>query len=281
MEAHTEDVRPLTKPFHLLLPFMFGLVASVADPILAASVLSTVTNVQLGATEVPGSNGLQFEGGLDASPLIAGAIYLFSVGTAYELGKLVAEYQCERQHRSTRGVLAAFAAIAWLAMGLSMSFLRAFEKVLTGGTAEEGQYDWVMALVMGVLYLGSGICIIAATHAYLTSPWHRVNPVVKKADRATAAANRAAAYQRHVELAVVKNAEQAKLWQADVEVALISLRNAEAQLKDQVRVALAAHLANPAESSTMRTAHKSTNADEPPLMGMTTPTPTATTEAGN
>lgn len=246
--SRLDPVHSVIFPFKVLVPAVIGLVASTADPILGTGVLSTVVGTMLGD--------------FDSSYLVAIAIYLVNVGLAIEVGKAWADKVTAPSSATTHRNIAIAGAIIWLLMGVAMAVMRAFETVLTGGDMSDDQADWVIALLLLVLHFGSGLCVAAATYGYLTSVWHQVHPVLSKARKSLMQAGRAVGYFTQSVAALRKNALQAALFTADRDASLVRLRNAEAQTKDQLRVLLAAQLADPAESGLLSTPHKATNADE-------------------
>lgn len=236
-------------PWKVFVPGVLGAAASVVEPVMAAPVLDEVVDLV---------------DGVNMSAYIAIAILLLNVGLAMELGKAKADIETDRKRKWSHLATLIVTTILWLAIGLAMGALRWHEAILTGTSKEVLQTDQVLAGLMFVLHLASGACIFAATHGYLSSAYHMVHAPLRRANQADKAAAASIAYAEQTNAALAKNTTQSNLYEADLNAHLTTLRNTEAQLKDQFRIMLAAHLANPAATGLLATPMGTTNATETP-----------------
>jgi hypothetical protein len=259
------NVRPVVFPKQVALPFGFGLIGSIADPIMGVSLIQTVVGVVIGAHD--DGSGRQV-GGWDASPLFALCIYFCVVGVALEAGKALASCVTETDKKAMRWIEFGAAFAAWLVIGIGMAVLRANETALVNGTAmvdegvAEGGHDWVVALLLLALHLISGVCVMSATYGYLTSSYHFVKPAQKKAAKAVADADKAGGLALHVVQALDTNRLAACQWANEYKTHCIRLANETARVKDSLRLALAAHLGSPGETGSVYEPHRPTNGPE-------------------
>jgi len=168
-----------------------------------------------------------------------------------------------RTGRANSGSSVSIPVAMWASMGLAMFVIRCFETQLTGGsTGGEPSYDWVMAIFMLLLYGLSGWCLYEAAQTYFSSSYHLVRPTQKKAATTSYAADKAAGLALHVVEGLDTNRIAASQWANEYRMHRIRLANDQARIKDSVRLALAAHLKNPSETSLVLEPHRASNVPE-------------------
>ncbi|MEA5120856.1 MAG: hypothetical protein VB040_06235 [Propionibacterium sp.] len=264
--AGIREIHPVTFPKRILATGLLGLLGSIPDPLMLASVVDNVVGLVLftqtdeGGRQIPGS-------GFNTTPLIAGGVYVAVVGAAISAGAAAAKTQTSRTAgrtgRANSGSSVGIPVAMWASMGLAMFVIRCFETQLTGGsTGGEPSYDWVMAIFMLLLYGLSGWCLYEAAQTYFSSSYHLVRPTQKKAATTSYAADKAAGLALHVVEGLDTNRIAASQWANEYRMHRIRLANDQARIKDSVRLALAAHLKNPSETSLVLEPHRASNVPE-------------------
>jgi len=241
-----KGVRPVVPPWTLLALTIIAAGASLIDPLLTKGTLDLVN---ADATKVLGLIGVSW--------LAAIGIFLASIGAPIKAG-----------HDEAEGRNATPFFVAWAALGIALFLIRWFEKVLISGYMEDftDQYGWMrhlpMAGLIAAVYVLTGLSFRSIAYKYYTSTWHLVRPAMRGASKATKKAIAAEGLARHADAALDTNVNQLTLLYYEYKTHCTRLRNAEAEIKDRVRAALAAHLGDPKETGSMFEPHRPTNADE-------------------
>jgi hypothetical protein len=237
-------VKAVTFPAATLGFFAFGLAADLPDPILSLATLDDIihkTTVLFTVGPIA----------VTMSVLACVGIYAASVLAPFVAGHAKAQVDeglgSASVNRLLHGVFLAF----WSVLGGAMAVIRLSDELAGDSVAQR----WPMALLMLVLYLLAGAAVYHGSHAYFTSSWHLVRPVVKRAEKATATADAAFALADHALVAYDTNQTQMADWTAELADHQTRLRAAEGLIKDLVRARLAAHLGNPAETGLMFDEH--------------------------
>jgi hypothetical protein len=241
--APTKSVNPLVLPVAPIAVFVVCLIVGMGDPLFSKSTFDQVNN-----------DGTKILGFLDMSSAIAIVLYGASVIGPIKIG--LAEAKDEESTALT---------IGWLGLGAALFCLRWFETVLVAG-GDWSEFQWMQHLPVAVcilfLYVLTGYGFRYAARELVSSTWHRVQPIVKRAANATGAATGAVAIALHAGYAFDANRIQASLWSAEFDAHQTRIRNAEAEVKDHLRVRLAEFLANPSDTGLIREPHRHTNAVE-------------------
>ncbi len=233
-------------PWILVVPTVLAVLASSMDPLLTKNTFDLVLN-----------DNTRILGRIPISWLIALGIFLGSIIPPVEAG-----------YAHAMGRSEAWAMPTWGLIGAGVFLLRLFEPLLVGHDfqAYTDQAQWVAALpiaiLMGGVYLATGLGFKSIAQQYMSSPWHIVRPALHRAQKSTAKAIEAEGVARHALAALDTNENQLTLLAHEFEIHRIRLRNTEAELKDRVRASLAAHLGDPSETGLMHEPHKSSHATE-------------------
>lgn len=242
-------IKPVVVPWTLLVLAALNAGASVIDPLLTKGTLDLVNG-----------DGTKILGLVEVSWLAAAGIFLASIAAPVKAG----------HEKAKGGGETAFMAF-WGILGVALFLARWFEDVLISRYVKDFTEGggWLthlpMALLIAAVYVLTGLGFRSIAFSYYTSSWHLVHPAMKKADRATEKAIEAEGVVRHAEAALDTNVNQIALLVSEYESHRTRLRNAEAEIKDRVRIALAAHLGDPAEAGLAFESHKGTNALEAPI----------------
>lgn len=238
----------IVAPWALLGMGALALVGSVIDPLLTKSTFDQVLN-----------DGTKILGIIDTSWLVAIGIFFTSIAAPIKAG-----------HERASGKSATGFMIGWALLGIAMFCIRWFDKVLITGdlTSFTQEGGWVtslpIALLIGGVYVLTGLGFRSISYKHFSSPWHTVRPALTRASKATEKAIKAKGVARHAEAALDTNINQLTLVAHEYDTHLTRLRNAEAEIKDRVRAALTAHMADPAEAGLMFAPHQGSNATEAP-----------------
>lgn len=257
-ETATLKVNPVVFPWRTIGTGLLGLLGSFPDPLMLADVIDNVVGLRL-FTKIGPDGKIIGTSGVSSTPLITLGIYLAVIAAAISAGAATAHARTSRQYPH---YLIIIPLVAWTSMGIAMFSIRCAETKLTGGAAETDNYDWVMALVMFILYFLSGWCLYEASEAYLSSPWHLVHPSQKKAAKSFTAYAKASGLAIHVIDALNTNRLAASQWASEYQSHCIRLANALASIKDSMRLALATYLGNPGDTGLIYEPHRPTNVTE-------------------
>ena len=159
----------------------------------------------------------------------------------------------------------------WVSLGLVMACLRLFETALINLESESASAAWeafsplehgFMAALMLVLYLMSGAGLMGAAKSHAASGRTRVRENLNAANLAELRLHNAEAAEVAALADVEENREEAARWALKRDLALLTVRNAEAAIKDEVRERLSIGLASPRESILRFPNHEDSRVDE-------------------
>ena len=228
--------RPVTSPWPWIVPLgILGIGMLIPDPILSRSLIDVIVN-----------NETKYFG-ITTSALIVTGLFLVSLGIPIGLGRTVTASEDLRSANKTHQILW----VCWGAVGLAMALMRYFEEFITSGT-------WTLfnpwqhlpiALLMAGLFFGGGLELFHTSKAYFTSTWHRVQPAVKKAEKATKAAYESKGLAFQGLRALEANRNEYDREATALKAHLAYLRNTEALVKEAVRVRIATEIGDVRDTS--------------------------------
>lgn len=234
--------RSLAFPWMVVVIFVGSLVASLVDPILTKGTLDQIVN-----------DGTQY-GPFSASSIIAIGFYLAAVVVPTKIG--VADAHGEKSTPFW---------IAWAAFGVVLFALRWFEDVLIA-LGDFNEFNPIthapMAMAIATLYVMTGLAFRFATRTFISSPWMILRSPLRAAEKDAQHANEAVAEVAAIISALEANQSRTARWFAEYSAHQTALRNAEASIKELIRLRLAAHLADPADTSAARRPHLQSQVDE-------------------